>query len=87
MHFKAKAFIKRFKLEQNICIIVRIQRIQKGYGEDCLKTAENWKVSNILFIKISHYLDGHYLLINNLSFHKNGERKIFITVIEKTSIS
>ena len=41
MHFKAKAFIKRFKLEQNICIIVRIQRIQKGYGEDCLKTAEN----------------------------------------------
>ena len=32
MHFKAKAFIKHLKLKKKISIIVRIQRIQKGYG-------------------------------------------------------
>ena len=41
MHFKAKAFIYRLKLEMKISIIVRIQRIQKAIGEDYLKTAEN----------------------------------------------
>ena len=41
-------------------------------GLDYLKTAEK-----------EPQLDGHYFLIDNLSFHKNSEGKIFIIAIEK----
>ena len=54
-------------------------------AEDYFKTAENWKASNILFTENQPPFR-RALLTNNLSFHKIGEEKMFITVTEKTSI-
>ena len=58
MHFKEKAIIQRLKLQKN-SVIVRTERIEKGYGG---KIA--WKL-----LKIELHLGGHYLLIDNLSLH------------------
>ena len=69
MHFKEKAIIQRLKLQKN-SVIVRTERIEKGYGgKIAWKLLKIERCQMLYLLKTSLHLGGHYLLIDNLSLH------------------
>ena len=84
MHFKAKAIMQRLKLEKSI--LLRIERIEKVYGEITSKILKIERRQIFYLLKTIQHLDGRYLLIGNLNFHKTGEEKNIYNCHRKKNI-
>ena len=73
MQFKAKAFIERLKLEKKK--FTNSKDTERLWGKIFSKLVKIERCQIFYLLKTSQHLDGHYLLIDNLSFPENGEGK------------